>query len=226
MQQVIDYADATDACGERRRSWITVHHRYRTFPNQGYLARFQQYLQKGGTKRQKIQSVDVEVYRKFVVAREKCLPVHDFDIQRGALLAAREMSFTDFVASRKWVSHFKTKHKIVSRKITNIVTKHEVAKSDAIEQSKVDFLDQYKKLAQDYSPDQIYNTDQVGVEEELRSTRSLSFQGEKKNFRRCAERKRNYSFLHSPAYDLSIPGRTAWQDGPDRSTAPVPPPVN
>ena len=98
-------------------------------------------------------------------------------------MVARDMSLQKFVASRHWVSHFKTKYRIVSRKIiTNIVTKHEVAMSDATEQSTVDFLDQYKKLAKDFSPDHIYNTDQVGVEKELHSTRSLSFQAEKKTY--------------------------------------------
>ena len=83
--------------------------------------------------------------------------------------------------------------------------------SDAIEQSKVDLLDPYEKLARDYLPDQIYNTDQVGVEKELHSTRSPAFQGEK---------KRHHALLHHPAYDfarwktrriyLSVSSRTGW----------------
>ena len=91
--------------------------------------------------------------------------------------------------------------------------------SDAIEQSKVDLLDPYEKLARDYLPDQIYNTDQVGVEKELHSTRCPSLQGEK-NLRRRAKQKRHHALLHHPAYDfarwktrriyLSVSSRTGW----------------
>ena len=40
-----------------------------------------------------------------------------------------------------------------------MVTEHEAAMPDADEQSKVDFFDQYKELAREYSSEQIYSKD-------------------------------------------------------------------
>ncbi|CAF4682855.1 unnamed protein product, partial [Rotaria sp. Silwood2] len=40
MKEVVDFADAKDSSGKRRRSWKTVEHRYRSLPDQNYISRF------------------------------------------------------------------------------------------------------------------------------------------------------------------------------------------
>jgi hypothetical protein len=150
MKEVVEFADAKDSTGKRRRSWKTIHHRFRSLPNQGYVARFRHYLEHGGTKRQKIYDIDHEVFKKFESARERCLPVHEIDIQRWSLKLARELKLEDFHASRHWLFNWKSRYSIVGRKITNIVTKHEIENFETVEKSKEDFLKEFHHLAKYY----------------------------------------------------------------------------
>ena len=123
MKEVVEFADATDENGERRRSWNIISHRYRMLPDRTYVNRFRKYIQQHGTKRQKIESIDELVLKKFVNAREQSLPIYDLDVRRWALKVAHECQLEDFKASDKWLYNFKCKYNIVSRKITNIITK-------------------------------------------------------------------------------------------------------
>ncbi|CAF5022839.1 unnamed protein product [Rotaria sp. Silwood1] len=174
MKEVVDFADAKDSSGKRRRSWKTVKHRYRSLPDQNYISRFRKYLSQQGTKRQKTQNIDQIVYKKFLNAREQFLPMHDIDIQRWALQAAKEMNLDEFQASHFWLATFKNRHGICSRKITNIVTKREI--------------------------------NQVEIEKELHSTRTLSFQGEKKTLGRVSSRNATtHSYTIQPT--ISLDGR-------------------
>ena len=128
MQKVVNYADEKDRNGKRRLTWKSVHNRFKALPDQAYVSRFRQYLAHQDTKRQKIHSVAEIVYKRFIIAREKFLPIHDIDLHRITLEAAHELDLENFVASNHWLSNFKTRHSIVSRRITNIVTHHEVKK--------------------------------------------------------------------------------------------------
>jgi hypothetical protein len=98
MQEVVNFADAKDRNGKKRRTWKTVHHRYKAIPSQSYVSKFRKYLEKHGTKRQKTRTIDEIVYKKFLQSREKALPVHDVDIQRWGLKAAKDLELDDFHA--------------------------------------------------------------------------------------------------------------------------------
>ena len=63
--------------------------------------------------------------------------------------------------------------------MTKFVTKHALDDTDEIEQLASQFVKQAKVEMERYSPEEIMNTDQVGLEKELHSTRTLSCQGEK-----------------------------------------------
>jgi hypothetical protein len=203
MKEVVDFADAKDSSGKRRRSWKTVKSRYRSIPDQVYISRFRRYLAQNGTKRQKTQNVDNVVYQKFLNAREQYLPIHDLDIQRWALQAAKEMNLDNFLASDSWLLKFKSRHGICSRKVTNVVTKKEIVNFDNIKKSEIDFLENFHRLSKKYSPEEILNTDQVGIEKELYSTRTLSFQGEKKTFGCVASKNATtHSYTIQPTISL------------------------
>ena len=126
MREVVDFADAKDSSSKRRRSWKTIKHRYQSLPGQNYISRFRKYKAEQGTKRQKIQNIDQVMYKKILNAREQYLPIHDIDIQRWGLQAAKQMNLDDFQAFITWLLEFKKCHGICSRKITNIVTKSEI----------------------------------------------------------------------------------------------------
>jgi hypothetical protein len=182
MQQVVDYADEKDESGKCRRTWKSIHHRFRTLPHQSYVSRFRKYIENNGTRNHKLQEIDKVVYQKLIEARERYLPIHDIDLQRWALKASRELGFDDFQASEFWIRTFKNRHKICSRKITNIITKREMLNSDEIIKSEEDFIKLFNQLSPKYKEAKIFNTDQVGIEKEQYSTRTLSFQGERKTF--------------------------------------------
>ncbi|CAF1542411.1 unnamed protein product [Didymodactylos carnosus] len=107
MQEVVDYADEKDKNGKRRRSWKTVHHSYKSVPNQSYVSRFRTYLHQHGTKRQKTNDIDEIVFKNILHAREQALPLHDVALQRWALKAAKEVHLEAFHASHGWVNNFK-----------------------------------------------------------------------------------------------------------------------
>jgi len=180
MKNVIDFYDAIDeTTGKRKHTWKSVQHRFRRVGHIQYLGRFRKYLEKHGTKKQKIDDIDTFVYERFEAARENCLPIHDIDLKRWALQRAQAQSFHEFSVSKHWITTFKHRHDIVSRKITKFVTKHALNDADELEQLAVQFVKEAKAEMQHYSPEEIMNTDQVGLEKELHSTRTLSYQGEK-----------------------------------------------
>ena len=164
---------------------------------------FRKYLENRGTKQQKTYSGDKIVYEKFVYAREHALPIHDMDIQRWGLKAAKELDLENFHASHGWLAVFKQRHGIVSRRVTNIITRHEIENSDEVEKSKKEFLLAYNKVSSKYTASQIINTDQSGVEKELHSTRTLSTKGEKKTFGIVASKNAStHSYTLQPSITL------------------------
>ena len=180
MKNVVDFYDAiNETTGKRKHTWKSVQHRFKRIRHIQYLGRFRKYLEDHGTKKQKIDDIDTFVFERFESARENCLPIHDIDLKRWALQRAQQQSLLEFAASRHWITTFKHRHGIVSRKITKFVTKHALDDAEEIEQAAARFLKEAKAEMQEYRPTEIMNTDQVGLEKELYSTRTLSYQSEK-----------------------------------------------
>lgn len=93
---------------------------FRRIPHQNYLARFRHYLEKHGTKKQKLDEIDDHVFDMFERGGENALPVHDIDLRRWVLKEAMDESLHNFVASSHWLYNFKYKHNIISRKVTKV----------------------------------------------------------------------------------------------------------
>ncbi|CAF2069214.1 unnamed protein product [Rotaria magnacalcarata] len=159
MKKVIDYYDARD--------------------QKEYIARFRHYIEQHGTKREKLQLIDDFVYDMFEEARENVLPVHDNDLKRWAVQKAAENSNLIFEASEHWLSVFKHRHRICSRKITQLVIRHHAENTNAIIESADSFVRDAKREMQNYACEVALNTDQVGLELELHFSRTLSYEGEK-----------------------------------------------
>ena len=64
------YDEVNPETGKRKRRWETVKHHFRRIPHQTYLARFRHYLEKHGTKKQKLDTIDDHVFDMFERARE------------------------------------------------------------------------------------------------------------------------------------------------------------
>jgi hypothetical protein len=114
------YDEINPRTGKRKKQWETVKNHFRRIPHQTYLARFRHYLEKHGTKKQKLDKVDGYVFDMSERTRKKALPVHDIDLRRWALKKAMYESLHNFVASNRWLYTFKYKHNIISRKVTKV----------------------------------------------------------------------------------------------------------
>ena len=180
MDKAVQFYDERNSkTSKRKHSWNMFHRHFKRVPNRGYITYFRKYLASGGTKRYKINQIDAFVYESCENARGKLLSFHDIDLRRWGLRKAKEILLNDFVASEKWLFNFKHRYNIYSRKITKLVTKREVQNEQEIHKSANDFVSNTQKIIKKYNPDYVLNTDQSGLQLELYSNRTLSFQGEK-----------------------------------------------
>jgi hypothetical protein len=97
-----------------------------------------------------------------------------------------------------WVLYFKTRHNIISRKITTLVTRHATESEADIVQSAEKFVEQVRLHIRRYdlNPYQIINTDQIAVQKEIHSSRTLSFWGEETMSTSIKSKKCFSTFLH------------------------------
>ncbi|CAM4778789.1 unnamed protein product [Rotaria magnacalcarata] len=190
MKRAVEYFDEKDPLtGQRKRNWRSVKHIFRRIPNSHCLSRFRKYVENGGTKKQKVDDVDIFVYDQFENARHQLLPVHDIDLRRWSLKKARELNLHDFEASNTWLLGFKHRHRISSRKITQLVTRKHIESTDEINQSANTFVLETNKLIENYNSSEVLNTDQVGINLELVGNRTLTHMGEQSTW--CSVRSTN-----------------------------------
>ena len=76
-----------------------------------------------GAKRQKLsvvkhKSIDKAVYKWFMDARERNVPIGGYIIREKALDFAKELNITDFKASDGWLDRWKNRHNVVFRAIS------------------------------------------------------------------------------------------------------------
>lgn len=179
MKKVVFYYDEISSrTGKRKHSWRALQHTFKSVKSRNYIDRFRKYIAAGGTKQHKLQEIDSYVFGCFEKARTQLLSVHEIDLKHWALKKAREIDDITFTASDFWLHQFKRRHHICGRKITKLVTKSHVENEADIQQSADRFVLQVQKVLTKYSADCVFNTDQSGLQLELFSGRTLSFEGE------------------------------------------------
>src|SRR6185437_742502 len=92
-----------------------------------------------GLRLKKMAVVNAAVVPMFKECRLQMLPVHDMDLQKWALQKAKEVSYSQFKASRKWLLKFKRQNRIQSRKVTMTFSGTKLQKTDAIEAFRIEF---------------------------------------------------------------------------------------
>ncbi|CAF1135614.1 unnamed protein product, partial [Didymodactylos carnosus] len=66
MKRVIAYYDAINPkTGQRSHTWRNVQSKFKRISHQSYMARFRGYVEEGGTKKQKVDSLDDYIYDNF-----------------------------------------------------------------------------------------------------------------------------------------------------------------
>lgn len=167
---------------ENRRSFKSVQHRFRRVSSIRQLRRWEEQLERGGHRIEKLSQISKITHDKFTAALQARLIIHDVDIRRWALEAQKEIGNLDpvFQASPSWILRFKKSHRIVSRKITKFITRKALEDSHNIQREAENFVEAVKPLIERFGSENVYNTDQSGFQLEIHSGRSLSDQGVKK----------------------------------------------
>ncbi|CAF4131791.1 unnamed protein product [Rotaria sp. Silwood2] len=145
MTRALDYYhEINPKTGKRSHSWKSIQYKFRRITHQSYMARFRDYVEQKGIKKQKIDILADHVYNNFERARDLLCPVHDMDLKRWGIRESRSMSFHNFVASDTWLLNFKHKYNICSRKIIKVVTKRELINEDDIRSSAEEFINEQR----------------------------------------------------------------------------------
>ena len=73
---------------------------------------------------------------------------------------------------------FKHRHRISSRKVTQLLTKRHIETRQEIDEAATNFVSETSKFIEQYNPNEILNTDQAGINIELYNNRTLTYKGE------------------------------------------------
>lgn len=102
MQQALEYYNVTNSkTGKRIHTWKSVQHKFRRIPHQSYMARFREYVEKRGTNKEKLESLENRVYSSVDRARDLLCPVHDVDLKRWTIRESRIIKIQNFVAAQE-----------------------------------------------------------------------------------------------------------------------------
>lgn len=172
MQKVVKYVEENP-----KHKFKTLQSKFSFLTSYMQLHRFKKYVADEGTRRQKLTLINEKVFDQFDLSRNLFYPVRDTDIQRWGRKAAKEQKLDNFAASSHWLKNFKIAHKIVSGKVTKTITAAKKSKFDSniIEEFRHETLTELLS----YHDKDVFNTDQVGIVQEIRRMRTLSRKSER-----------------------------------------------
>uniref|UniRef100_T1L054 HTH CENPB-type domain-containing protein n=1 Tax=Tetranychus urticae TaxID=32264 RepID=T1L054_TETUR len=101
---------------------------------------------KGGSTPAKQTAIRDFVKAKFEEARASGSIIHYWHLQAWGREEAREVGYDSFKASRWWIDNFKMKNRIVSRKITRIVSHRELASEQQIIETARSFVTDFNDV--------------------------------------------------------------------------------
>lgn len=109
------------------------------------------------------------------------------------------MNATEFKASNTWLTRVKKLGNIVGRKVTKYKSRSDIDRSDAIQQSKITFAENYGQLSQFIPRSRILNVDQSGHKYEISNIRSLGRRGSRNHeIRIDSANKNTHSYTIQP----------------------------
>ncbi|GMS99472.1 hypothetical protein PENTCL1PPCAC_21647, partial [Pristionchus entomophagus] len=127
-----------------------------------------------------LQNIANDLYKEVVEAIEEGYSIHDVDLQIMALNINRANNYvTNFDASQSWVTRFKQKCRLGSRRVTKFVSKKNFVNDAKIKKEADEFVAGIKQEMKTRPLNTICNADQSGFLKELHSKRSLAPIGQK-----------------------------------------------
>jgi hypothetical protein len=180
----------------------------REYKHASYKKRWEEQIKRGGTTYEKYLQIDSYVYERYSDARKEFKILHAFDLRAWAMQCCQTFIDTGFLfkASGHWLSNFKTRHGITSRRVTKLVNRRHIRSQDEILQSAHNFQEEVKRLSPSFPAEYIINTDQVGVNYELISNRTLSNTGEKFTYGFSRSPTKLATHSHTVQYTISKSG--------------------
>jgi len=160
-----------------RRKIESVQSKYPRIRNREMLYRYEERVL-GECKRSLINR---EVYKIFLEKRNSGAIIHERHLRIWALQVKNKLDKHGnflFKASLSWVTGFKKRHNIVSRKITQTQTKVQVADEKETKIKAIQFASETNKMIQgSFEDHQVFNIDQCKFEKEIHTSRTLETKG-------------------------------------------------
>lgn len=180
----------------RKNKLLQTKRRYSYVKNPATISRFRKYIENHGRKMDMLQEVENYVQKQFTDARNSLFCVSQSDLRRWGIKRAREVNL-DFSASRNWVHLFKSKNRIVSRKITKLTTKKAELDEPNLKHIAKEFVDSVVSTCETIPTNCIWNFDQSSFNYERSNLRTLSHKGEKGT-------KAAVSSMHAATHSYSV----------------------
>jgi hypothetical protein len=118
MQEIVEWVDQ-----HPNYKLASIKCRFRKVKYMYYITRFREYIQKNGTRLEKLKNIEEFMWNEFYTKRaiEKAA-IYDSDLELFAIQKARELNWDKFEASISFIKRFKKKHRISSRRYNKLVT--------------------------------------------------------------------------------------------------------
>ncbi|CAF1036417.1 unnamed protein product [Rotaria sordida] len=119
MEEIVEWVDQ-----HPNYKFTTIKHRFQKVKHPIYITRFREYIRKNGTRFEKLEKIKQFMWDEFYVKRavEK-EAVHDTDLELFAIQKARELKWDNFIVSESFLTRFKKKNRISSRRYNKIITR-------------------------------------------------------------------------------------------------------
>lgn len=190
MKEMIDYWILKPATGGKKadlRAMSSVMHKYRSQLSKNeavartQLYRYKTLVQKNGRRNDKMKFIHDFVLQKFSDSRLDLNIAHDRTISEWAMEANQVVKYPRFKATDTWILNWKSKARVVSRKITRTVTLNHHREMVDVREKALDFVCAVKGQMMEHNilPSQLYNTDQSSINYEMHTGRTLAFKGSK-----------------------------------------------
>ncbi|KAI3383715.1 hypothetical protein SNEBB_000295 [Seison nebaliae] len=164
-----------------RRSFSSVKNRYPSVDNVRRLYEYESQILEVKNQQEQLFNFKETLYEHFLQLRAKNIVVKDIDLLTIGSKLARYLDIPFLTLSQSYITKFKQRFGIVSRKITKFTTTKEVDYEEIIEENARIFVHKIKDMIfdQKISKSKIINSDQSGFNLELTSGRTLSEIGKK-----------------------------------------------
>ena len=138
-------------------------------------------IKRGGGFAERCELINKWTFDRFVEARQDKKPVTTRMLKQWAIAGAMQYESTNFrfSASNRWVTKFKKKYKISSRKVTRYIKSAAAMKLGVISEEVKKFQKRLQTTIPKFESQYVINTDQTGCEYRCEVRRTLSVKGEK-----------------------------------------------